>query len=33
LYIFIGMGLVFGFIRKLATNVQLPTILSNRKKE
>lgn len=33
LYIFIGMGLVFGFIRKLATNVQLPTILSNKRKE
>ncbi|MEB8898062.1 two pore domain potassium channel family protein, partial [Bacillus cereus] len=25
--------LVFGFIHKLAVNVQLPSILSNRKKE
>ncbi|KXY43900.1 potassium channel family protein [Bacillus mycoides] len=33
LYIFIGIGLVFGFIHKLAVNVQLPSILSNRKKE
>ncbi|MEM5611654.1 potassium channel family protein [Bacillus thuringiensis] len=32
LYIFIGIGLVFGFIHKLAVNVQLPSILSNRKK-
>ncbi|WP_459502449.1 potassium channel family protein [Bacillus sp. C1] len=32
-YIFIGMGLVFGFIHKLAVNVQLPNILSRRKKE
>ena len=31
LYIFIGIGLVFGFIHKLAVNVQLPSILSNRK--
>nr|3K03_A Chain A, Potassium channel protein NaK [Bacillus cereus]3K03_B Chain B, Potassium channel protein NaK [Bacillus cereus]3K04_A Chain A, Potassium channel protein NaK [Bacillus cereus]3K04_B Chain B, Potassium channel protein NaK [Bacillus cereus] len=29
LYIFIGIGLVFGFIHKLAVNVQLPSILSN----
>ena len=32
LYIFIGIGLVFGFIHKLAVNVQLPSILSNRKR-
>ncbi len=32
LYIFIGIGLVFGFIHKLAVNVQLPSILSNKKK-
>ncbi len=32
LYIFIGIGLVFGFIHKLTVNVQLPSILSNRKK-
>nr|7PA0_A Chain A, Potassium channel protein [Bacillus cereus ATCC 14579]7PA0_B Chain B, Potassium channel protein [Bacillus cereus ATCC 14579]8A7X_A Chain A, Potassium channel protein [Bacillus cereus ATCC 14579]8A7X_B Chain B, Potassium channel protein [Bacillus cereus ATCC 14579] len=29
LYIFIGIGLVAGFIHKLAVNVQLPSILSN----
>ncbi|TKI82610.1 two pore domain potassium channel family protein, partial [Bacillus mycoides] len=27
------IGLVFGFIHKLAVNVQLPSILSKRKKE
>ncbi|WP_243525925.1 potassium channel family protein [Bacillus pseudomycoides] len=32
-YILIGIGLVFGFIHKLAMNVQLPSILSGRKKE
>ncbi|WP_144569222.1 potassium channel family protein [Bacillus pseudomycoides] len=32
-YIFIGIGLVFGFIHKLAVNVQLSSILSGRKKK
>ncbi|MGG0184835.1 potassium channel family protein [Bacillus rhizoplanae] len=30
-YIFIGLGLVAGFIRKLAINIQLPDRLSRRK--
>ncbi|KYG37989.1 transporter [Bacillus gaemokensis] len=32
-YICIGIGLVFGFIHKLAVNVQLPSVLSGKKKE
>ncbi|KFM99928.1 two pore domain potassium channel family protein [Bacillus clarus] len=33
LYIFTGIGFVFGFIHKLAVNVQLPSVLSSRRKE
>jgi len=32
-YIFIGIGIVFGLVHKLAVNVQLPSILAGRKKE